>query len=144
MDAFEQQVRVRAYHIWEDDGRVFGRAEEHWLKAEAEMRQADVVLLVRQAAADPTLAASPAKTLKPRAPRAASPAAKVVAAKSVTAKSVAAKSVAAKAESAKAESAKASKPATAKKAPSAKTASGKTAAPRPRTASSREAVATVH
>ena len=40
-DDREHRVRTRAYHIWERDGRA-GRAEDHWLEAEAEIgRESD-------------------------------------------------------------------------------------------------------
>ena len=60
----EQQVRERAYFIWEDEGRVFGRAEVHWFQAEAEFATAaaEAVLTV-----EPVVEASapaPAKALK--------------------------------------------------------------------------------
>ena len=64
----EQTVRERAYFIWEDEGRVFGRAEAHWLQAEAELNAAQTVLVVEAVAE--TSVASPAKVLKPTAPRA--------------------------------------------------------------------------
>src|SRR5207248_2671380 len=35
----EELVRRRAYEIYESTGRQDGRAEEHWLQAEAEVRQ---------------------------------------------------------------------------------------------------------
>jgi hypothetical protein len=34
----ESQTRVRAYAIWEAEGRPEGRAVDHWLAAEAECR----------------------------------------------------------------------------------------------------------
>ena len=34
----EELVRRRAYEIYETSGRPEGRAEEHWLQAEAELR----------------------------------------------------------------------------------------------------------
>lgn len=34
-----QRIRERAYEIWEQAGRPEGRAVEHWLQAEAEMRR---------------------------------------------------------------------------------------------------------
>jgi hypothetical protein len=41
----EQRIRERAYAIWESEGRPAGRAEAHWLQAEAEIagesRQSD-------------------------------------------------------------------------------------------------------
>ncbi len=33
----EQQIRERAYAIWEGEGRPANRAETHWLRAEAEI-----------------------------------------------------------------------------------------------------------
>ena len=30
---FEQQVRQAAYHLWDDDGRPFGKETEYWFKA---------------------------------------------------------------------------------------------------------------
>ena len=32
-----QRIKLRAYLLWEQEGRPEGRAEEHWLRAEAEM-----------------------------------------------------------------------------------------------------------
>lgn len=34
MDDREQQLRERAYRIWEDEGRVEGFHEDHWKRAE--------------------------------------------------------------------------------------------------------------
>ena len=61
----ETSVRERAYYIWEGEGRIFGRAEAHWLQAEAELRQ---VALAESARI--TAPAEPAKVAKPRATRA--------------------------------------------------------------------------
>nr|WP_245517421.1 DUF2934 domain-containing protein [Methylorubrum sp. Q1] len=58
----ENSVRERAYYIWEGEGRVFGRAEAHWLQAESELRQAPVAALIE--------AEAPAKVAKPRTARA--------------------------------------------------------------------------
>lgn len=33
----EEQIRRRAYEIWEQTGRPDGRDREHWLQAEAEI-----------------------------------------------------------------------------------------------------------
>ena len=33
----EDDVRARAYVLWDADGRPEDRAEEHWLRAEAEL-----------------------------------------------------------------------------------------------------------
>jgi hypothetical protein len=36
----KEEVRVRAYLLWEQHGRPFGRDEEFWLQAEKEIREA--------------------------------------------------------------------------------------------------------
>jgi Protein of unknown function (DUF2934) len=33
----EQQIRERAYYLWEQDGRVHGRADHHWFAAANEL-----------------------------------------------------------------------------------------------------------
>jgi len=33
----EQKIRERAYQIWESEGRIDGRADEHWHRAIAEV-----------------------------------------------------------------------------------------------------------
>ena len=38
-DATEQQIRDRAYWIWQAAGQPEGQAEAHWQQAEAELRQ---------------------------------------------------------------------------------------------------------
>ena len=68
MDLDEHRVRVRAYYIWEDEGRAFGHADAHWLRAEAELRAGPAV--VQASAEAVSLAPSPAKALKTRASRA--------------------------------------------------------------------------
>ncbi|MBM6593270.1 DUF2934 domain-containing protein [Microvirga pudoricolor] len=35
--SLEDKIRERAYELWEQDGRVHGRADEHWLKASLEV-----------------------------------------------------------------------------------------------------------
>ena len=37
--AFRDAIEARAREIWEEEGRPEGRAEEHWLRAEAELGQ---------------------------------------------------------------------------------------------------------
>ncbi|MCJ2082200.1 DUF2934 domain-containing protein [Methylobacterium sp. J-090] len=112
MHPFEQQVRERAYFIWEGEGRVFGHATEHWLRAERELA-ADAPVQVRPVVAEISLAPSPARALKPKA----------------GARSAAAKAVAETAEAAKPTKAAAAKPtkATATKAATAKVATTKSA-----------------
>lgn len=61
MPLCEHQVRERAYFIWEDEGRGFGRAEIHWLQAEAELRRAV------EASAEIVAEVAPVKASKPRA-----------------------------------------------------------------------------
>jgi len=34
----ETRIRLRAYQIWEEEGRPQGRADIHWRMAEAELR----------------------------------------------------------------------------------------------------------
>ncbi|MCB5177372.1 MULTISPECIES: DUF2934 domain-containing protein [Microvirga] len=62
----EQKIRERAYHIWEQEGRVDGRAEEHWQMAKLELASLD-----ETPAAALEVAAEPAKkkgrTAKPKA-----------------------------------------------------------------------------
>ncbi|WP_375464610.1 DUF2934 domain-containing protein [uncultured Methylobacterium sp.] len=65
MDLIEHRVRERAYYIWEDEGCVNGRADAHWLRAEAE------IVMVQAVAPEASLAPSPAKVLKPKVARAA-------------------------------------------------------------------------
>jgi hypothetical protein len=36
----EQQIRERAYQLWEQDGRVHGRADEYWYAAARELTTA--------------------------------------------------------------------------------------------------------
>jgi hypothetical protein len=35
--SLEDKIRERAYDLWEQDGRVHGRSDEHWLKASLEV-----------------------------------------------------------------------------------------------------------
>lgn len=127
----EHHVRERAYYIWEGEGRVFGRADEHWLRAEAEFIAMGAVaptdpvalpLTVQSSAPAMSDAPSPAKALKPRSSRAGSRAvsakaeeatravekatAKVVPAKASASKSAGAKSSGAKASTTKSSSSK--------------------------------------
>jgi hypothetical protein len=47
----ETAVRVRAYEIWEAEGRPAGRETEHWLKALQEMAAAMAAPTAKKAAA---------------------------------------------------------------------------------------------
>jgi len=38
----EEQIRIRAFEIWEQEGRPGGRHEQHWMAAEREIEQASV------------------------------------------------------------------------------------------------------
>ncbi len=116
MTDFEQRVRERAYYIWEDEGRVFGCADAHWLRAETELQARTSVepILVQASPPALTLAASPAEVLKPKRTRTATAR---VDAKTATAKA------------AKAPAKSVEKAATAKVAAS-KTASAKATAPK--------------
>lgn len=125
MDVIEHRVRERAYYIWEDEGRVHGRADAHWLRAEAEVA-APAPILTIEAVAATSLAPSPAKTLKPRASRAkavakpaevaAKPAAKTTAPKTTATKTPASKTAAPKAPKALAAAGLAAKPKSARAA----------------------------
>ena len=94
MDVIEHRVRERAYYIWEGEGRVHGRADAHWLRAEAEIA-APAAILTIEAVAETSRAPSPAKTLKPRASRAKA-VAKAVAKPAAEAKPAASKTAASK------------------------------------------------
>ena len=118
MDVIEHRVRERAYYIWEDEGRVHGRADAHWLRAEAEIA-APAPILTIEAVAETSLAPSPAKTLKPRASRA----------KAVVEAKPAVKTASPKAAASKTDSKSASKTA-APKAPKALAAAGLAAKPK--------------
>ena len=34
----DERVRIRAYHLWERDGRPHGRNDDYWTRALAEIR----------------------------------------------------------------------------------------------------------
>ena len=34
----DERVRIRAYHLWERDGRPHGRNDDYWMKALAEVQ----------------------------------------------------------------------------------------------------------
>lgn len=37
MDAFQEQVSMRAYQLWEIEGRPDGRDQAHWFEAERQI-----------------------------------------------------------------------------------------------------------
>jgi len=37
LENIEDEVRQRAYELWEESGREDGRAQDHWLQAETEV-----------------------------------------------------------------------------------------------------------
>jgi hypothetical protein len=39
MQPTESEIRERSYQIWENEGQPEGRAWDHWLRAEAELRE---------------------------------------------------------------------------------------------------------
>jgi hypothetical protein len=63
-DDDEKKIRDRAYAIWDREGRVEGRALEHWHRARAEIQSAatrdDDTLATRDTALEP-----PALSLSP-------------------------------------------------------------------------------
>lgn len=90
----EHQVRECAYYIWENEGRIYGHAAAHWIRAEAELR-ANAMLAA--GVASKTVEAP--KATKAAAAKTAS--AKPAAAKPATTKSASAKPTAAKPTAAK-------------------------------------------
>lgn len=61
----EQKIRDRAYQIWEQEGRIHGRAEQHWHMAQFELTSAAEI------AAAEAPAAAPAKKSRRASPPAA-------------------------------------------------------------------------
>lgn len=56
MSDFDQQIRERAYQLWEEAGRPEGRAEEFWFHAQADIhtrRAAEVRTAGRKEMRDP-------------------------------------------------------------------------------------------
>ena len=40
-DDTEQRIAVRAYEIWNEEGRLFGRDKEHWAQARRDLGLSD-------------------------------------------------------------------------------------------------------
>ena len=103
MQITEQAVRERAYYIWEGEGRLHGKADAHWMRAEAELsivapaksvarapvRKAEGAAKVAKLAAK----AAPAPVAVPLAAAPVSPARKSAKPKSTAGAAVAAASV---------------------------------------------------
>jgi hypothetical protein len=53
----EQKIRERAYQIWEQEGHVHGRADQHWILAELELTGAASSSVIET----PVTTAEPAK-----------------------------------------------------------------------------------
>ena len=80
MQIDEHHVRERAYYIWEGEGRIHGRATQHWIRAESEVLAAHAPAETVTVAAAPqrvqakktaeTKAKPAAKAAKPAAPKA--------------------------------------------------------------------------
>ena len=73
MNTLEQQIRERAFHLWEQAGHPHDRADHHWLMAEREIRAtAEQPDVKKQApakkASSPKPAAQPRTTRSRKAP----------------------------------------------------------------------------
>jgi hypothetical protein len=60
----EQRIRERAYQIWEQEGRIDGRADQHWQMAKLELTNADEALSAPHAIEAPSTTAQPAQPAK--------------------------------------------------------------------------------
>ena len=94
--AFEQQVRERAYEIWETTGKNCGSAEHHWLSAEQALLSE--VEQVCAKSVTPAKSAQPAKIVKKTAPSAAKAAKRSDSSKAPVTKAAAPRKSAAKSE----------------------------------------------
>ena len=52
MDDHEERIRKRAHEIWEEEGRPEGREYSYWLRARADIRNADDAEQGRASTAD--------------------------------------------------------------------------------------------
>jgi hypothetical protein len=68
----EQQIRERAFHLWEQDGCKHGQADHYWLSAESEMRTTPVAAVAKKRTpvkkAEGSEAAPPRTTRQRKAP----------------------------------------------------------------------------
>lgn len=72
MDDHDERIRQRAHEIWEEEGRPEGREYSHWLRARADMREADGNAPERASKADIALNTLPPGTV-PENPTAENP-----------------------------------------------------------------------
>ena len=65
----KQQVQLRSYQIWEQEGRPHGRDHEHWFRAERELAVAErpAKSAAARSAARATKKGAPAKKAAPKA-----------------------------------------------------------------------------
>jgi hypothetical protein len=63
MDDHDERIRQRAHEIWEEEGRPEGREYSHWLRARADMRDADGDSSERASKADIALNTLPPGTV---------------------------------------------------------------------------------
>jgi hypothetical protein len=75
----EDKIQVRAYELWEQEGRPYGRAEEFWFRATTELSSNCTVKKTKKSAAPKAAASTKAKAV---AEPAAKPKKKVAAKKS--------------------------------------------------------------
>lgn len=72
MNDLEERIRERAYQIWEQDGRVHGRDEQHWHTAKLELTSAlampSATVIEALEDADAVPAKKGRRTAKPKAP----------------------------------------------------------------------------
>lgn len=74
MTVSAEEVQFRSYLIWEKEGRPFGRDQEHWFRAQAELAEEAATIMAKtpakrrattpKASASKTAKAAPAKKAK--------------------------------------------------------------------------------
>lgn len=83
----DRKIRQRAYELWEQGGRLEGRADEHWSTAEAEFAGGSEGEAVGSPGKAGKGGSAASKKVSPGKPAAATPAGKTAAAKGKAAKS---------------------------------------------------------
>ncbi len=66
----QNQIAERAFKIWEDEGHPHGRDEDHWKRAEAELRETMSRMTTPPKRAAKAQAKPETKAVKPKSPRA--------------------------------------------------------------------------